>query len=84
MNQDNPMLGVAVAAMRWHHARLRRLDAERQYKASEAACPLRLGSASARSALEEARRMEARYKRRLSQSCEKASDKPKRSEIIDA
>lgn len=83
MEGGNPMMGVAVAAMRWHHARLRRLEAERQYKASEAECPLRLGSAPARHELEESRRMESRYKRRLTQSCEKASDKPKHSEVID-
>lgn len=83
MKVENPMMGVAVAAMRWHHARLRRLDAERQYKASVAASPLGIGSTDARRELDKYRRMESRYKRRLTQSCEKASDKPKHSEIID-
>ncbi|HBQ89185.1 MAG TPA: hypothetical protein DD803_06955 [Alcaligenes faecalis] len=77
------MLGVAVMAMRWHHARLRRLEAERCYRLSEKSHPFGLGEPRLRSEMEEARRIESRYKRRLSQSCEKASDKPKHAEIID-
>lgn len=83
MEGGNPMMGVAVAAMRWHHARLRRLEAERECRASKEASPIRIESTSARNELEESRRLESRYKRRLTQSCEKASDKPKHSEVID-
>lgn len=83
MENGNPMLGVAVMAMRWHHARLRRLEAERSHKRAEQASPYSSATLHLRGELAEARRMESRYKRRLSQSCEKASDKPKHSEIID-
>lgn len=83
MDQGNPMLGVAVAAMRWHHARLHRIEMERRHKGSIQASPFGLAGIQATNDLIEARRIESRYKRRLSQSCEKASDKPTKHEIID-
>jgi hypothetical protein len=80
---EGPMLGVAVAAMRWHHARLRRIEAERRYKDFMQGASYRFGAGPLADEMAESRRMEARYKRRLSKSCEMASDKPKRTEIID-
>ncbi len=80
---EGPMLGVAVAAMRWHHARLRRIEAERRYKDFMQDESYRFGSGPLADEMAEARRMEARYKRRLSKSCEMASDKKPQPEVID-
>lgn len=80
---DNPMMGVAVAAMRWHHARLRRIEIERRYKDFMQGASYRHGCWRFSDEQNEARRLEARYKRRLTKSCEMASDKPKHTEVID-
>gem|GEM_PF-4045169 len=83
MSELSPMMGVAVMAMRWHHARLLRIEAERRFKQFMQGASYRYGSDQLSNQLAEARRIEARYKRRLSKSCDKASNKMKQPEIIE-